>query len=116
MLKKAFWNTAVLPFLVFLMPISAKGAVGNPFPAPTGPYKVGVVWRHWVDQSRDETYDKTPHGKRELMVEFLYPANPQADAKPAQYMANREAILSSFADVLTGVGAQVSLLPADFAQ
>src|SRR5260221_10646352 len=106
-------------FLFILMPRQSLPVVAeqaNPIQGPTGPYKVGVDWRHWVDNSRDETFDNAPHGRREMMVEFLYPANPVPDAKPAAYMANRKAILPAFAEVAASVGAPTIWDPAEFAQ
>jgi pimeloyl-ACP methyl ester carboxylesterase len=115
--KRVLRALYVMLSLVLLSTNNVYGAQAqdNPFPAPTGQYKVGVVWRHWVDQARTETFDTAPHGKREMMVEFLYPASPSANAKPATYMANRDRILPAFADVLAGAGAPLTLAPADFA-
>ena len=73
-------------------------------PMPTGPYRVGVKWRHWVDESRDEIFDPAPHGKRELMVEVLYPASPPAGAKTAVYMVNKKVVLPAFTDLANDNG------------
>lgn len=43
-------------------------------PAPTGELKVGTQVFHFVDPSREETFGRTPTGKRELMVQVWYPA------------------------------------------
>ena len=48
------------------------------FPAPTGPYQVGRVTRHWVDASRDEPLTEDTADQRELMVRIWYPAEVEA--------------------------------------
>jgi len=80
--------------------ITVAAQEDNPLPAPTGPYDVGVIWRHWVDESRDEPYDETSDAKREVIVEFLYPAEASADAETAPHMENREQFLPAFAALL----------------
>lgn len=49
------------------------------FPNLTGPYKVGAIKRHIIDQNRQEPHN--PSEKRELMVHLWYPANVQ-EANP----------------------------------
>jgi hypothetical protein len=51
-------------------------------PTPTGPYKVGTSTFYWVDNSRDETYAPQAGGKRQIMVQVWYPADPKEDAQP----------------------------------
>jgi dienelactone hydrolase len=55
------------------------------FPALTGPYPVGKIEYHLVDESRPEIFSAAPDDKRELMVTVYYPASPSADANPAPY-------------------------------
>ncbi|MEC0245407.1 dienelactone hydrolase [Paenibacillus chitinolyticus] len=43
-------------------------------PEPTGQFKVGTQTFHFVDTNRQEIFDKTRDGKRELMVQVWYPA------------------------------------------
>jgi Platelet-activating factor acetylhydrolase, isoform II len=57
------------------------------FPALTGPYQVGKVEYHLVDESRPEIFSAAPDDKRELMITIYYPASPPADARPAPYTA-----------------------------
>jgi pimeloyl-ACP methyl ester carboxylesterase len=82
----------------FLMASSVTGAQeDNPLPAPTGPHEVGVVWRHWVDDSRDEIYDaETSDAKREVIVGFYYPAEVPEGAEPAPYMDNLADVIPTF--------------------
>ncbi|MFC0216272.1 alpha/beta hydrolase family protein [Paenibacillus chartarius] len=43
-------------------------------PEPTGEFKVGTQTFHFVDTNREEVFDETTDGKRELMVQVWYPA------------------------------------------
>ncbi|OCT12176.1 dienelactone hydrolase [Paenibacillus pectinilyticus] len=43
-------------------------------PQPTGEFKVGTQAFHFVDTNREEIFDETRDGKRELMVQVWYPA------------------------------------------
>jgi predicted dienelactone hydrolase len=45
-------------------------------PHPTGPYAVGTRIFHLVDTSRNENAGPSPSGKRELMIQAWYPAEP----------------------------------------
>ena len=101
--------SCVLSFML-IAPYSLPTATAKEvsMPLPTGPYKVGVEWRHWVDASRNEIFgqapDQTPHSKREMMVEILYPASPSDGAKTAPYMINKQSVLSAFTDLATDNG------------
>src|SRR5688572_25182241 len=97
----------VLMLAAFTTPIAAQE--NNPLPAPTGPYAVGVQWRHWVDESRDETFGAEPHGKREMMVELLYPVDPPTSGEAAVYMPNSDQVLPEFSNVLKLVELDVPL-------
>lgn len=46
-------------------------------PGPTGPFAIGRVTVHWIDQSRIEPLSPN-HAGRELMVDIWYPADPSA--------------------------------------
>lgn len=74
----------VLAAVVFLIAWS-RGLIQ--FPALTGPYPVGKVERHLVDESRPEVFSAAPDDKRELMITIYYPASPPANARPAPYTA-----------------------------
>lgn len=53
-------------------------------PEPTGHYAIGTTARELTDESRDET--KGPGGKRRLMVNVWYPADPaQTEGKPKEH-------------------------------
>ena len=81
MSRKGLWRVGSLMglLLVSVSLSTVQAQTDNPLPAPTGKYRVGVQWRHWVDESREETLDEAPHGKREMMVELLYPAEAPAN-------------------------------------
>lgn len=100
----------------FLMISGMAGAQeDNPLPAPTGPHDVGVEWRHWVDESRDEPYDaETSEAKREVVVGFFYPAEVPEGAEPADYFENRETALPTFAGLMEAfVSVPVETQPSD---
>lgn len=59
-------------------------------PTPTGPYQIGSTYRHWLDESRDETLTDDPDDKRELLVRFWYPADVAEDAVPMVPMPDAE--------------------------
>jgi predicted ester cyclase len=105
--------SVLLMLAAFTTPIAAQD--DNPLPAPTGPYAVGVQWRHWVDESRDETFGPEPHGKREMMVAFFYPAAASDDQAPEPYLADADRVLPAFASGLALVGLELSLAASDIA-
>ncbi len=67
-----------------------------------------------MDESRDEPYDEGSEAKREVIVEFLYPAEMPADAETQHYMDNREAVLPAFAALLEAfVALELNTQPSD---
>ncbi|MBK9124275.1 MAG: ester cyclase [Chloroflexi bacterium] len=86
--------------ILTLMPLVVSAQSENPLPAPTGPYDVGVVWRHWVDESRDEPYVHDTDDKREVIVQFLYPAVVEAGAVPQPYFDNADLFMPVFTGLL----------------
>lgn len=68
-------------------------------PEPTGQYAVGTIARELTDEQRDETLSAEEGGKRKLMVNVWYPADPdQTEGKPKehypQHWAKRSALYS----------------------
>jgi hypothetical protein len=64
---------------ILSLPIASSAQDPQPvdismFPAPTGPYQVGRITRHWVDASRDELLSEDEGDQRELIVRIWYPA------------------------------------------
>jgi predicted dienelactone hydrolase len=57
-------------------------------PAPTGPFPIGSVNRHFVDESRRETRGDRAGGPRELMVQIWYPSERSGPGQP--YRSRRE--------------------------
>jgi predicted dienelactone hydrolase len=55
-------------------------------PEPTGPYPVGRVVYHWVDDSRADVLASAAGQKRELMIWVWYPAAPKPGEKTAEYL------------------------------
>src|SRR5512143_1911167 len=88
----AWWLiAAALP--IYLMPVPQ-------LPAPPGPYQIGSVVFDWTDTSRPETYTPDPGDKRELMVQFWYPAQPAADAKTIPVIDHVEVAYPALAKVI----------------
>lgn len=52
-------------------------------PSLTGPFTVGTMTQHWIDEDRSEPATSNPDDKRELMVQFWYPAEFVTGAAPA---------------------------------
>lgn len=69
-------------------------------PAPAGPYPIGSVTFDWTDAARTETYSPEPDDKRELMVQFWYPAAPVAGTKTGPYIDHLEIAGPAFAQFL----------------
>jgi len=87
--------------------------MANPFPAPTGPYKIGTVIRQWVDKSRDEVFTEAPDDKRQLLVQFWYPADSKAGGTLAPYMAASDTTLTMFEALISGTRDVTLTLPRD---
>lgn len=106
----------VFGLLLAVCAVSVSAQTDNPLPAPTGPYSVGVQWRHWVDDSRVETYPDAPDGNREMMVEILYPAEAGAATDGSPYIPNSDQVLPTFSELLTAFGVPLTVGPADVAE
>jgi predicted dienelactone hydrolase len=65
---------------------------------PTGPYPIGTVTYHWVDQGRADWGD--PTARRELMVQVWYPAERTAGAMHDTYVQKG----TDFSPLLRGKG------------
>jgi hypothetical protein len=65
-------------------------------PAPTGAFAVGRTEFDWVDETRNETLQKEPQSRRELVVWVWYPAaitqppSPRAEYLPGNWRKARE--------------------------
>lgn len=55
-------------------------------PAPGGPYDVGTVTVHLVDEARPEIYSEDPADRRQIMVQIWYPGQPGQQRRPAPYI------------------------------
>jgi predicted dienelactone hydrolase len=60
------------------------------FPKPSGPFAVGTRIFHLVEASRAEENGPSPSGKRELMIQAWYPAQPVWSNHRAVYQRRRE--------------------------
>jgi predicted dienelactone hydrolase len=81
---------ALIPVALMVLP---PALVPIPvLPDPTGPYQIGTVSMHLVDENRKEVYGPDPGGPRELMIQIWYPADPDPDAGPAAWNEDLEQI------------------------
>ncbi len=70
-------------------------------PKPTGPAAVGTRILHIVDQNRVESDGYSPSGKRELIIQVWYPAEPSRADHLAIYQRRKEVTLrASYRSVL----------------
>ncbi|WP_179218693.1 acetylhydrolase [Saccharibacillus sp. O23] len=56
-----------------------------------GPYRVGTVTYAWTDESRPQVHAQSSGKRRELLVQFWYPADAKASDKPAPYLEHPRA-------------------------
>ncbi|MCX2951395.1 alpha/beta hydrolase family protein [Lentzea sp. NEAU-D7] len=68
-------------------------------PRPSGPYEVGTITHHWVDDDRPDLFTADPADRRELVVQIWYPATCPASASPAPYVPDAE-VLAPLAKLL----------------
>lgn len=71
------------------------------FDVPTGPYDIGTVTYHWVDESRSEVFSSDTKARREMMVQIWYPAKKGATLPLVPYVEDADA-LSTAQAVLHG--------------
>lgn len=69
-------------------------------PTPTGKYAVGTRLLYLVDPSRDAMGLNTSTGKRELMVQVWYPAQPNGEARAIYRRWQETTRVSSYQSVL----------------
>ena len=67
------------------------------FPRPSGPYGIGTVTYHWVDEHRPEVFTADPADHRELMAQVWYPAKTTASATRAPFMPDAEKLAPELA-------------------
>lgn len=121
MLKKSFVLFALGVVLISSTVVRGQGRVAtqeatSPFPAPTGPFKVGTVIEQWVDSSRAEAFTEAADDKRQLLVQFWYPAEPKAGDTLAPYMAASDETLTMIEALIEGSrDVKLPLSQSDFA-
>jgi dienelactone hydrolase len=83
------------------------------FPEPTGQYKVGTTYLHFLDKTRPETLTKAPGDFRELEIQAWYPAKPGEKNVIAQYWRNPDVIGPAVVQVLfSGLPESLGTIPA----
>ncbi len=70
------------------------------FPEPTGPFAIGTLTYHWVDEARAEIFTADPGDRRELMAQIRYPAEADPSAPRTPYLENAEAVTPALGRVL----------------
>ncbi len=70
------------------------------FPQPTGPYEIGTLTYHWIDENRPEIFTSNPNDHRELMMQIWYPAKKGSPAPKMPYLQNADIVMASFAHIL----------------
>lgn len=70
------------------------------FPKPTGPYAIGTLTYHWVDNSRPEIFTADPNDHRELMAQIWYPVSANAKGRRAAYIQHADIWAKDTAHVL----------------
>lgn len=94
--KRARWPR--LLGAVLSLPVIALGvalAILFPhlkLPEPSGPYAVGTMNLHFVDEERPETFTPAPSDHRELFARIWYPAEIPAGRRPVRYCENAHEI------------------------
>jgi hypothetical protein len=74
------------------------------FPRPSGPYAIGTLTYHWVDDSRPEHFTADPNDRRAIMAQVWYPARAMPDTPRAPYLPDAERV--------TPIMARVTKLPS----
>jgi dienelactone hydrolase len=80
---KIFCFTVVFLFIASILMLFYFSPLFNPFPQPTGPYGVGVISLQFKDPERREIHAGSK--RRELVVDFYYPAHVENRSKKFPY-------------------------------
>jgi len=80
------------------------------FPPPTGPYAIGTVTYHWVDEDRPEIFAADADARRELLVQVWYPAKETPASPRAPYMPEADAVAPALARFLGVSGSTLDWL------
>jgi dienelactone hydrolase len=96
-IKKVLFGTGIIIGLAIaagavwyaIVPGGVIRAGGAKLPEPTGQYDVGRVRVAVTDANRDEVFTEDPDDKREIVLNFFYPAEVPANAQPVRYTEAR---------------------------
>ncbi|SMF85236.1 Predicted dienelactone hydrolase [Paenibacillus uliginis N3/975] len=89
-LLSAFFYGTVTVAAPLLLPVFT-------FDEPAGPYGIGTVAYHWIDNTRKETSTLAAAGaKRELKVQIWYPASKDAKGTRAPYVPDSKVYTEAF--------------------
>lgn len=83
------WKSLLLILVLLLSGVSVYASRLLPMftqPEPTGQYAIGTIVRELTDEQRNETLNAEEDGKRKLMINVWYPADPdQTEGKPKEH-------------------------------
>ncbi|HBP65030.1 MAG TPA: carboxylic ester hydrolase [Desulfosporosinus sp.] len=65
------------------------------FQHPSGPYEIGTLTYHWVDDARAELFTTNPNDRRELMAQIWYPAKGNSSSRRAPYVQDADALATA---------------------
>lgn len=83
--------SSVLSIVVVLMAVFLPIAIPVfRFPQPKGPYAIGTLTYHWVDESRSELFTSGTADHREIIAQIWYPAQVGAKGTIAPYIQDSE--------------------------
>lgn len=91
--QRSGWTIAssILGLLVWLLALALPTLLPVPqLPQVTGPYAIATRTFHLVDESRNEIYTADPDDNREIIMQVWYPADANAQGKPAVYLEDLE--------------------------
>jgi pimeloyl-ACP methyl ester carboxylesterase len=74
------------------LPQATKALREIKLPTPTGPFAVGRVSFHWIEDPTGQTNAANSVGHRDLMAHIWYPAGQESTLKPAPYIPGLESI------------------------
>lgn len=101
--------------ILVLAPLSSVDGQELRFIEPTGPFAVGTTTRQFIDESRPESFTRTNRDdKREVVVDFWYPAQVEADSTFAPYLPEAVLSIEGLANELKSLPPRLELTGAEF--
>lgn len=70
------------------------------FPSPRGPFDIGTLTYHWIDNQRMEVFSANPEDHRELIAQIWYPTKKGTAPASAPYLQDSAIISAKLAELL----------------